>query len=530
MTKIAHYEVYVEESSGWQLIERFAIEQRQNAYQLAKDYENSKKNVKIIKETYEIEDNNYVETVEYISSRNNKKASKKTLSNIDYQRSSEDVVQDILDSRRNIYKAIFKFFALIFVSLIFANIFVSLIFPLLDIFVDEENKYSLVFFIFFIVFLAMAIPLLLKNMPWYIFVNKQDRRQVEISEETFFNKAQNLVKAYNINSNLENMQTSSYPEAPLEYKQYLVYFLSEILSNLNDKEIMHNKFFKFGIKLFAFGGCLELACYGGLRINEANSILYDALKVIEGDKADLVKFYEAKQSYSDNKIAIYLVGVGAYLMHQIIYDQNLNTMVLKKAFSQWVDQKDPKVDTSEPSSSQGEKEIAASAQSGEENITSCRINIKSDLKFLDASIPNQEEFATSISLNIRTIISNLVTKFDGTNVIEYAGITSVDFQKLRNAAKFATEYLKDISNVSDESTNESIILRNCCLFSKIEANTEANLSHFITDIFEHIYNNEIATVKDFVPLFEGEGYEVEFLGEKKLKETGGEIELYKVKY
>ena len=78
MTKIAHYEVYVENGSDWQLIERFATEQRQEAYQLAKEYENSKKNVKIIKETYEIEDNNYIETVEYISSRNNKKASKKS--------------------------------------------------------------------------------------------------------------------------------------------------------------------------------------------------------------------------------------------------------------------------------------------------------------------------------------------------------------------------------------------------------------------------------------------------------------------
>lgn len=529
MTKIAHYEVYVENGSDWQLIERFATEQRHEAYQLAKEYENSKKNVKIIKETYEIEDNNYIETVEYISSRNSKKATKKSLSNIDYQRSSADVIQDIVESRRNIYKAIFKFFALILVSLIFANIFVSLIFPLLEIFVDDDNKYSLVFFVFFIVFLAMAIPLLLKNIPWYIFINKNDRVQADISEETFFTNAQNLVKAYNINSNIENLKTSSYPEAPLEYKQYLIYFLSEILSGLNTKDVMQNKFFKFGIKLFIFGGCLELGRYGGLKLNEANSILYDALKVIDGDKADLEKFYEAKQSYSDNKIAIYLVGVGAYLMHQIIFDQNLNTLVLNKAFSQWIDQKDPQVNTKEenhspePSSEEG-------MVTDVENNMSCRVNIKSDLKFLDSAVANQEEVATSISQNIRTIISNLVSKYEGSNVIEFGGVTSVDFQKVRNGAKFAVEYLKDIGSVADENNGESLILRNCCLFSKVETSTEPNLSRFVVDVFEHIYNNEIATIKDFVSLFEGEGYEVEYLGDKKLKETGGEIELFKVKY
>ena len=102
MTKIAHYEVYIDNGSGWQLIERFATEQRHEAYELAKEQEASHNRVKIIKETFEISDNTYVEAVEYISNQGGKKGSKKSLSNIDYQKDSGEVIQDIADSRRNI--------------------------------------------------------------------------------------------------------------------------------------------------------------------------------------------------------------------------------------------------------------------------------------------------------------------------------------------------------------------------------------------------------------------------------------------
>ena len=51
MTKIVHYEVYVDTGSGWQLIERYAAEQRHEAYETAKEQEAAHNRVKIIKET-----------------------------------------------------------------------------------------------------------------------------------------------------------------------------------------------------------------------------------------------------------------------------------------------------------------------------------------------------------------------------------------------------------------------------------------------------------------------------------------------
>jgi len=532
MNKIAHYEVYIDSGSGWQLVERFATEQRQQAYQLAKEQENSNNKVKIIKETFELSDNSYTETVEYISNPSAKKASKKTLSKIDYQKSSDEVVQDIADSRRNIYKALIKFVALIFVSLIFANIFVGMIFPFLEVFVNEDGSNSVTFFVFFTVFLAMSIPLVLKNIPWYIFISQEENEKNEIKEEKFFQKAQILVKAYNINSDLKNLNASSYPEAPIEYKQYLIYFLSEILSNLDVRAALQNQFSRLGVKLLVFGGCLELARYGGLKMSEANSILYDAFKITDGDKADLEDFYEAKQSYSDNKIAIYLTGVGAFLMHQILTDQKLYTKVLNQAFNKWETQRNPEV--REPISQTDEQPASTTEPSLSSNNSDpkkiCRVIIKSDLKFLDPSIPNQDDIAGSISKVIHVIVEKLTGKYQGTNITETGGVTTVDFAKIRDAVKFTIEYLKDIGSYSEENTDERMILRNCSTLISVSEGKAPIIDNYIMDIFEHVYNNEIVAIKDVASSLDSDGYNIEFLGDKLLKNTGITAELFKVKY
>ena len=422
--------------------------------------------------------------------------------------------------------------------MVFANIFVSLVFPLLEIFVTEENNSSLMFFVFFVVFLAMAIPLVLKNIPWYIFINQEENDKKEVAEEKFFEKAQTLVKAYNINSNINNLKVSAYPEAPIEYKQYLIYFLSEILSNLNVRSALQNQFSKMGVKLLLFGACLELGRYGGLKLSEANSILFDAFKITDGDKADLEEFYEAKQSYSDNKIAIYLTGIGAFLMHQIINDQKLYTKILNQAFDKWEAQRNPAVrnkviensNTSNVSSNKDEVVSEEISIATNKEVIAYRVNIKSDLKFLDASMPNQDDIASKTSATIRTIISKQVDKYNGQNIIEDNGITTVDFVKIRDAAKFAIEYLKDIAMYNEENNDERKILRNCCAITKADTSIEPNLNTYILDIFEHIYNNEIIVIKDIALLLDGDGYEVEFLGDKLLKGTGINEELYKLKY
>lgn len=533
MAKISHYEVYVDSGNGWQLIERFSAEQRQEAYSLAKENETSTNKVKIIKETFEIADNNYTESEEYISSGENKKKRKKSLKDIDYQKDSFEAVKYISSSRNNMTKALIKFLALIFVSLIFANIFVSLVFPILEIFIGEDNHNSVLFFIFFIVFMGIAIPLVVKNIPWYIFVNQDKDDKININEEQFFDKAKLLVKAFNINSNLSDLKIGSYPEASIEYKQYLVYYLSEILSNLNIQNALQSQFSRLGVKFLIFGGCLELGRYGDLTMSEANSILYDAFKIIDGENADLEEFYETKNSYSDNKIAIYLVGVGAFLMHQIIHDQKLYTKVLNRAFDKWETQRNPEVHNKkdEPKIKSKQKKAenidVSIINKKEEN---CIVSIKSDLKFLDSFTGDQEKTANNISETIRTSINTLTDMYNGRNILEKDGITLILFEKLREGANFAVAYLEDINNFIEKNDEDNLVLRNCVAVIKDLYSDDNDKLTYIKDIFEHVYNNEIVVIKDFSQILDGEGFELEYLGNKVLKELKNSTELYKLKY
>ena len=71
MVKIAHYEVYTDSGDGWRLEDRFAADQRYEAVGFAKEKEKARLKVKIIKETFDVQDNTYQETVEYISSPKN---------------------------------------------------------------------------------------------------------------------------------------------------------------------------------------------------------------------------------------------------------------------------------------------------------------------------------------------------------------------------------------------------------------------------------------------------------------------------
>ena len=529
MIKIAHYEVYIDKGAGWQLEDRFAAEQRQEAFGLAKEKEAENLKVKIIKEIFDVQDNSYQESVEYVSNLGGiKKSGHKNnwASVADEEENSAELpeVKTML-SRTSIPGAIIKLVLLIMISLVFANLFVSLLFPILEKFIPEENSRPVLFGIFFIVFLAMSVPLLLKSLPWYIFIEKQ-KQSPEIKEQKFYTKAENLIQAYNINSNKEPIMATAYPEAPLEYKQYVISFLSEIISHIEEQNALQNRFLRMGIKLMIFGGCLELARYSGLKMSEANSMLYGALKIIDGDKADLEAFYEAKKTYADNKIAILLTGVGANLMSQVISGLPISENLLNVAYKKWAAQdKEPKFESHQTETKSNEAEdVLPSA----DIVKTCLVSLKSDLKFMDNSITNQEQTATSISEQIRNIVHNLQNKYSGTNVIEYGGITTIMFSKINKAFTFAEECLKDIASYQEELGNESLLMRNCIAITAYKPNEEPNLSNYLNDMFEHIYNNEIVINKEIKDALKSDSYKLDFLGEKPFKSFDRTEELYKL--
>ncbi len=529
MIKIAHYEVYIDRGAGWQLEGRFAAEQRQEAFGLAKEKEAENHKVKIIKEIFDVQDNSYQESVEYVSNLGGikKKGNKNNWSIETNDENITDKIPEIktMVSRTSIPGAIIKLILLIVISLVFANLFVSLMFPILEKFIPEENSRPVLFGIFFVVFLAMSVPLLLKSLPWYIFIEKQ-KLPKEIKEQKFYTKAENLIQAYNINSNKDPIMATAYPEAPLEYKQYVISFLSEIISHLEEQNALQNRFLRMGIKLMIFGGCLELARYSGLKMSETNSMLYGALKIIDGDKADLEAFYEAKKTYADNKIAIFLTGVGANLMSQVISGLPISDNLLNVAYGKWAAQdKEPKF---EPKPIDAPNNVPEDVHSSTDIVKNCLVSLKSDLKFMDNAIPNQEQTATNVSEQIRNIVHNLQNKYSGINVIEYGGITTIRFNKVNSAFTFAEECLKDISAYQEELGNESLLMRNCIAIIPYKPNEEPNLSNYLADMFEHIYNNEIVISKEIKESLKPNSYNLDFLGEKPFKSFDKNEELYKL--
>lgn len=520
MIKITHYEVYTDRGDGWKLEERFSSDQRYDAINLAKEKDAEKIKGKIIKETFDVQDNSYQETVEYVSGlSSNKNVSDENMRMNPAQAAAAAEAAEterlVAVSSPNVIKAVLKLLSIIVLCLVFANILVTLLAPVIEIFASEETTKPILFAVFFVLFLSIAIPLLIKNVPWYVFSSRST--PPKIREKKFFNKAEAIIKRYNINDNFDADVVPAYPEAPLEYKRYIVDFLKNIVSSIDSKSAYSDSFSKFGIKLIIYGGCLELSRYSGLKIMEANSLLHEAFAIIDGGTVDLSSFYEAKRSYKDNKVAIFLSGVGAYLMERVLEERPIDKHILRESFAKWeaLNQNRP-VEDNEP---RLEADIMFKSQ----------VNLKSDLTFLADNLPDEEQRAEKISAELRNIVNNLLGKYAGRNVIEAEGVTSVEFDKLNQALRFSREYLKDVTLYRDELNEEELTLKNMCSIMAYQSADAPNLNDLVKDIFEHVYDGEVVVTGEVKNTLEQDGrYNFDFLGEKKLSHSGEMIPLYKL--
>ncbi len=536
MVKIAHFEVYTDKGNGWQLADRFDEESRHEAFNLAKELEQSKVGVKIIKEIYDVLDNSYQETVEFVSMPGSKKTSKGGFGfqNILKEEDEQEVVKAAMNNSgigqaSQVFFAIFKLIALIFICLAVTNFLTTVIFPLIENFVEFENSKNVTFVLFFVIFMLIAIPVILKHVPWYVFSSRGSSTK-EVFKKDFYDKTESLLDLYNLNDEVDPIVTPIFPEASAEYKQYIVNFLSDVIGKIKSDILLKSSFSKFGVKLIVYGGCLEVAKYSGLNISEANSLLYEALKLIDGEDADLESFYEAKRTYKDNKVAIFLTGVGAYLMAHVIKGRPMPTELLNLSFSKWEEQNQVNdVNPDEPENENSEKqEDEKTEEENEDDIKAVLISLKSDLKFLDTSIPNQEKVAEETSSHIRTVIATYADKYRGHDIIEADGITTIKFTKLALGMNFAEEAIKEIRAYQDETNSDMLILRNCCAVAKYDSELEPNLNNFWQDIFEHIYNGEIVVTKEIAESLQDAGYKFDYLGEKKFTKLNKEVELYKL--
>lgn len=530
MVKIIHYEVYADRGDGWKLVDQFSSDQRHEAVNLAKELEDDDRvAVKIIREIFDVQDNTYQESVEYVSGLSRKakgKAGKqgKFVSNYGGEYNVEyEKPENEKSAANSITIALVKLVAIIFLCLAFANLLVSLLEPVIEVFIPEDRRKTVMFFIFFFIFILITVPLILKKVPWSAFYAHNERKKI-INEKRFFNKAEAIIRRYNLNDEYEEAIAPTYPEAPLEHKKYIVEFLTQVLGNLDSSIPLHDSFTRLGVKLVVYGGCLELSRYCGLIISEANSLLYESYKIIDGENPDLAAFYEAKRTFKDNKVAIFLTGVGAYLMAQVVKDEDMDAYILKATMSKWLDlNKQP-----EPSS----EAIALEGNASEEKniMFKCIASIKTTINFYDDENEISQESTSVVRGQIRNIIANLVAKLEGENVIENEDITSVEFAKLNNAVKFVIDFLSDVETYKEQSADEGLILENKCCVLEMQTEDEPNLSPYLADIFEQTYNNEIIVNDVIKDELTDTKYEFDFLGDKKLNRTAQTVALYKLVY
>ena len=235
-------------------------------------------------------------------------------------------------------------------------------------------------------------------------------------------------------------------------------------------------------------------------------------------------FYEAKRSYKDNKVAIFLTGVGAYLMAQVIKDEKMDAYILKATVKKWLElnkQPEPLPDTPEE-----EKPVLQE----KDVMFKCIASIRTSINFYDDEKEVSAENTSVVHGEIRNIIANLVAKLEGKNVIESGEITSIQFKKLNNAVKFVIDFLTDVENYKEQSNEEGLILDNKCCVLDMPTEDEPNLNPFLADVFEQTYNNEIIVNDIIKDELTDSKYEFDFLGEKKLSRTGKTAALYKLVY
>lgn len=412
-----------------------------------------------------------------------------------------------------------KLISIIVLSLVFANLLVTLLTPVVEDLVPEEKVRMALFIIFFAIFLGLAVPLILTKIPWYVFNIHRHTSSRPVKESRFYEKANNLIKLYQLNE-YEPSIAPAWPEAPLEHKRYIVEFLKDVMSGIDSRTLFEDSFSKLGVKLVVYGGCMELSRYCGLRITEANSLLFEAFKIIDGEQADLEAFYDGKKSFSDNKIAVFLAGVGAHLMSQVIEEQPMDVHILKQSFEKWEALLNGEYQEAETKLQHVKVDI----------MCPCLVNIQCQIKFFDEALPNLAEQKAAYYGDVRNVIYNLLSKYRGRNVIEKDDITSIEYDNTEDAVKFATEFLKDISLYKEDINDENLLfLCKCNIVDKSEEGA-VNLDDYVADVLEHTYNNEILVTEKVKNSMYANKYEFEFLGDKRMNKSNKLVALYKLIY
>ena len=157
------------------------------------------------------------------------------------------------------------------------------------------------------------------------------------------------------------------------------------------------------------------------------------------------------------------------------------------------------------------------------------VNISCQFRFYDESNIDAEALKTTYTADIQNIIYNLLSTYRPVNTTERGNYTSVEYNNTETAVKFASDFLKDISQYKEDLDDENLLfLSKCNIIDYPDDKTDLN--DYTSDILDHTYNNEILVTEKIKNSMYSSKYDFEFLGEKKLNKTEKMVALYKLIY
>ena len=244
---------------------------------------------------------------------------------------------------------------------------------------------------------------------------------------------------------------------------------------------------------------------------------------MNGERVDLQTFYDAKRSYQDNKVAVFLTGVGAYLMSQVINDIPMDAEVLQATLEKWISFNTvPETDSRLNDASEEKEDTDLNI------IFECLVNIRWNITIFDEEKDIGEKEQNEVKTDVRGIIAQLVAQYRGDNMIEENSTTSIHFSNLGKAVSFLTAVRDKIEEYKDHRSEYNLMADIKMALLDVPSDKKLNFNAYVSDILEYAYNQEIivnGVVKD--ELLESP-YGFEFLGDKALHRSGMTTPLYKL--
>jgi len=520
MANISSYEVYAQKGGQWRLQDRLPADQRDRAFDLAKKIEAQNIPVKVIRESFNTQDQRYMESVEYISGVTKSKDPKKPVKGSKHSEQSHTnaapAKAEAKEEQRNIIGAVITLVAIVLFCLIFVNLLVTLLSSVIEEFLPAKYYGITLSLLFFVLFLAIATPLVIMKVPWHVFDSTGELAE-KTTEKKIYSSAETVVSLYKVNDNV-NPSISPVEEIPIEYRRYIINFLTQLMDSLDDDIKISDNYRRLGIRFIIFGGCLGIANYINLNLAQTNAMLYEAFTIIDG-KADVDAFYEAKRAYNNNKSAFYLTGIGAFLIERMLKGKNINKGIVNKAMEKWIVQEKTQ---SDPSSRNAMPQGAGQP-------FECVASLKTVVEKEDES-EEKGSFERTQLLDIAArTAKRLAGELHGIEVPLADDALSVKFANPIEAIEFSSRFYREFDKKTMEINDDNLSVENKCNLLKLKDAFD-NRQVFLNDLFDMAYDEEVLVEQKVVSGLEGNAYHFEFLGEKLLPKSHKTVTLYKLIY